>query len=182
MIARKGRGVLRKTARFVYSGARRYLFGDAERSTCIHNMGMSRPVVLPRDSGSQEPKLHAVRHAKSDALMFGSSLADVFSTPAYDCRAFGPDQKPEFAVTRLRSGPRDMEKAPAYPPDQAVLICVSLTPSAIGQWKALYSGKSVGVTRAIPFATTFHRFELQDGNVGARAVRLSALLPFLGTA
>jgi AraC-like DNA-binding protein len=48
-----------------------------------------------------------------------------------------------------------MEKAPAYPPDQAVLICVSLTPSAIGQWQAFYNGKKVGVTRAIPFATTF---------------------------
>jgi AraC-like DNA-binding protein len=117
-------------------------------------MGMSRPVVLPRGTSGQERKIQAVRHAKSDALMFGSSLADVFRTPAYDCRAVGPDQKPEFAVTRLRSGPREMEKAPAYPPDQAVLICVSLTPSAIGQWKALYNGKSVGVTRAIPFATT----------------------------
>jgi AraC family transcriptional regulator len=87
--------------------------------------------------------------------MFGSSLADVFNVPAYDCRAVGPDQKPEFAVTRLRSGPREMEKAPSYPPDQAALICVSLTPSAIGQWQALYNGKQVGVTRAIPFATTF---------------------------
>jgi len=87
--------------------------------------------------------------------MFGSSLADVFSTPAYDCRFVGSHQKPEFAVTRLRSGPREMEKAPAYPPDQAILICVSLTPVAIGQWKALYEGKSVGVTRAIPFAATF---------------------------
>src|SRR5260370_21141701 len=48
-----------------------------------------------------------------------------------------------------------METAPVYPPDQAILICVSLTPSAIGQWKALYNGKSVGVTQAIPFATTF---------------------------
>src|SRR6202161_4017994 len=95
------------------------------------------------------------RHPKSDALMFGASLADVFRTPAYDCRALGSDQKPEFAVTRLRSGPRGMEKAPAYPPDQAVLISVSLTPAAIGQWKALYNGKSVGVTRAIPFASTF---------------------------
>jgi AraC family transcriptional regulator len=65
------------------------------------------------------------------------------------------DQKPEFAVTRLRSGPREMEKAPVYPPDQAILICVSLTPVAIGQWKALYNGRSVGVTRSIPFATTF---------------------------
>jgi hypothetical protein len=34
--------------------------------------------------------------------MFGSSLADVFSAPAYDCRVVGSDQKPEFAVTRLR--------------------------------------------------------------------------------
>jgi len=32
---------------------------------------------------------------------------------------------------------------------------IVLTPSAIGQWKALYNGKSVDVTRAIPFATTF---------------------------
>src|SRR5260221_14293355 len=87
--------------------------------------------------------------------MFGSSVADVFSTPAYDCRLVGSDQRPEFAVTRLRSGPREMEKAPMYPPDQAILICVSLTPAAIGQWQALYDGKSVGVTRAIPFATTF---------------------------
>jgi hypothetical protein len=87
--------------------------------------------------------------------MFGSSLAEVFRTPVYDCRTVGSDQKPEFAVTRLRSGPREMEKAPVYPPDQAALICVSLAPSAIGQWQALYSGKHVGVTRAIPFATTF---------------------------
>ena len=87
--------------------------------------------------------------------MFGSSLADVFSTPAYDCRVVGQDRKPEFAVTRLRSGPREMEKAPVYPPDQAILICVSLTPAAIGQWKAIYDGRNVGVTRAIPFATTF---------------------------
>jgi AraC family transcriptional regulator len=105
----------------------------------LHNGPMSRPVQA----------------AKSDALMFGSTLADVFRVPAYDCRAVGPDEKPEFAVTRLRSGPREMEKAPAYPPDQAALICVSLTPSAIGQWQAVYNGKKVGVTRVIPFATTF---------------------------
>jgi AraC family transcriptional regulator len=93
--------------------------------------------------------------AKTDARMFGSSLADVFNTPAYECRALGSDQKPEFAVTRLRSGPRKLEKAPAYPPDRAVLICVSLTPAAVGQWQATYDGRRVGVTRAIPFATTF---------------------------
>src|SRR5260370_15303354 len=116
---------------------------------------MSGPVVLPQRKAEETLDKRAVPHAKSGARMFGSSLADVFSTPAYDCRVVGSDQKPEFAVTRLRSGPREMEKAPAYPPDQAALICVSLTPSAIGQWQALYNGKSVGVTRAIPFATTF---------------------------
>jgi len=52
-----------------------------------------------------------VRPAKWDPLMFGSSLADVFSAPAYDCRVLGREQKPEFAVTRLRSGPRELEKA-----------------------------------------------------------------------
>src|SRR5712664_3082405 len=87
--------------------------------------------------------------------MFGSSLADVFSAPAYDGRVLGQEQKPEFAVTRLSSGPREMEKAPQYPADNAILICVSLTPSAVGQWRARYNGREVGVTRAIPFATTF---------------------------
>src|SRR5579871_4799781 len=97
----------------------------------------------------------AARDPNPRARMFGSSLAEVFATPGYECQVIGPDQKPEFAITRLRSGPREMEKAPAYPPDEAIVICVSLTPSAIGQWQALYNGKSVGVTRAIPFATTF---------------------------
>ena len=96
-----------------------------------------------------------MRLAKSDPVMFGSSLADVFSAPAYDCRVLGQEQKPEFAVTRLRSGPREMEKAPQYPADNAILICVSLTPSAVGQWRARYDGREVGVTRAIPFATTY---------------------------
>ncbi len=96
-----------------------------------------------------------MRLAKSDPLMFGSSLADVFSAPAYDCRVLGQEQEPEFAVTRLRSGPREMERAPQYSPDDAILICVSLTPSAVGQWRARYDGREVGVTRAIPFATTY---------------------------
>src|SRR5580698_6567539 len=97
----------------------------------------------------------AVRRAKSESRMFGSSLADVFSTPAYDCRSIGSNHRPQFAISRLRAGPREMEKAPVYPPDEAILICVSLTPAVIGQWKALYNGRSVGVTRTIPFATTF---------------------------
>jgi AraC family transcriptional regulator len=86
--------------------------------------------------------------------MFGSSLAEIFSAPDYDCRLEGSHEKPEFAVTRLRSGPMPVEKAPAYPADDALLVCVSLTPTAIGQWRARYQGREVGVTRAIPFATT----------------------------
>src|ERR1700732_561444 len=116
---------------------------------------MSRSIVTPRQRTEAIRGSGAVHHAESDALMFGSSLADVFRVPAYDCRTVGPDQKPEFAVTPLRLGPPEMEKEPVYPPDPAALICVSLSPSAIGQWQALYNGKSVGVTRAIPFATTF---------------------------
>src|SRR5271169_3186649 len=116
---------------------------------------MSRLVALPQSKEEEVRDKRTVCHPKSGARMFGSSLADVFSTPAYDCRVVGSDQKPEFAVTRFRSGPREMEKAPTYPPDQAVLICVSLTPAAIGQWRAIYNGRSVGVTRALPFATTF---------------------------
>ena len=115
---------------------------------------MSRPVVFSRGKGEEVSHHQTVRHATSDRLMFGSSLADVFSTPDYDCRVVGSDQRPEFAVTRLRSGPRELEKAPAYPADQAILICVSLTPTAIGQWQAVYNGRRVGVTQAIPFATT----------------------------
>jgi AraC-like DNA-binding protein len=86
--------------------------------------------------------------------MFGSSLAEVFSAPDYDCKLDGSHEKPEFAVTRLRSGPRPVEKAPAYPADDALLVCVSLTPTAIGQWRARYKGQEAGVTRATPFATT----------------------------
>lgn len=48
-----------------------------------------------------------------------------------------------------------MEKAPTYPPDNAVLICVALAPASVGQWHATYNGRQVGVTRAIPFATTY---------------------------
>jgi AraC-like DNA-binding protein len=108
---------------------------------------------MPKLAKFSDPKF--ARTNGKTSLMFGSTLADVFRTPDYDCRAVGADQKPEFAITRLRSGPREMEKAPAYPPDEAILICVSLTPTAVGQWHALYNGQKVGVTRAMPFATTF---------------------------
>lgn len=91
---------------------------------------------------------------KSGLRLFGSTLADVFSAPDYHCVLKGLRDKPEFAVTRLHSGPRPVEKAPAYPADDAFLVCVSLTPTAIDQWRARYKRQDVGVTRAIAFATT----------------------------
>jgi AraC family transcriptional regulator len=108
------------------------------------------PTLLPQ---GQSSAVTAGRR-NSAPRMFGSSLAEVFNAPDYDCRLEGSHEKPEFAVTRLRSGPRPAEKAPAYPADDALLVCVSLTPTAIGQWRARYKGREVGVTRAIPFATT----------------------------
>jgi len=44
--------------------------------------------------------------------MFGPTLAQVFSAPDYDCRPQGAQVRPEFGVTRLRSGPMPMGKAP----------------------------------------------------------------------
>jgi AraC family transcriptional regulator len=90
----------------------------------------------------------------SNPRMFGSSLAEIFGAPDYDCRLEGPHHNPEFAITRLRSAARPVEKAPSYPADDALLICVSLEPTTIGQWRARYNGREVGVARGIPFATT----------------------------
>src|SRR5258706_6442679 len=128
---------------------------------------MSRPVVLPQSKEEEVRDKRAVRHPKLGSQMFGSSLADVFSAPAYDCRVIGADQKPEFAVTRLRSGPREMEKAPIYPPDQAVLICVSLTPAAIGQWRGLFNNRRGGGSGAGLFATTVGCLDFPGGSGGA---------------
>jgi AraC family transcriptional regulator len=101
-----------------------------------------------------EDGLDAVGRRNSVPWMFGSSLAEIFSAPDYDCRLAGSHEKPDFAVTRLRSGPMPTDKAPAYPADDALLVCVSLTPTGIGQWRARYKGREVGVSRTIPFATT----------------------------
>jgi AraC family transcriptional regulator len=86
--------------------------------------------------------------------LFGSTLAAVFDAPKYHCALKSTLGKPEFAVTRLQSGPRPIEKAPIYPRDEALLVCVSLTPTAVNQWRAVYGGREVGVSKSIPFATT----------------------------
>ena len=81
-------------------------------------------------------------------------MAEVFSAPNYYCALKGSHDKAEFAITRLLSGPRPVEKAPAYPLDDAFLVCVSLTPTAVDQWCARYNQHDVGVSRAIAFAAT----------------------------
>jgi AraC family transcriptional regulator len=86
--------------------------------------------------------------------MFGSTLAAIFNAPKYHCAMKSTLGGPEFAVTRLQSGPRPIEKAPIYPEDDAVLVCVSLTPTAVNQWRARYGGREVGVSKSIAFATT----------------------------
>jgi AraC family transcriptional regulator len=120
-----------------------------ESSTALKRV--VEPTAAPARS---EPGAKPAGQRNSTRRMFGSTLAEVFSTPDYDCRLEGPHEKPEFAVTRLRSGARPAEKAPAYPADDALLVCVALTPTAVGQWHARYRGREVGVTRTIPFATT----------------------------
>jgi hypothetical protein len=125
-----------------------------------------------RDSGSE-------RNPKLDGRMFGASLADVFRTPAYDCKALGSDQKPEFAVTRLCSGPREMEKAPAYPPDQAVLICVSLTPAS-GAWPlgCSFRPSVCSCTAAIPASYAISRLAARLArNIGFIAPASQDMVP-----
>src|SRR6202451_3477269 len=100
---------------------------------------MQRPSTVQQGSGSQ---------------VFGSTLAAIFNAPKYHCALKSTLGSPEFAVTRLQSGPRPTEKAPVYPRADALLVCVSLTPTARNQWRALYGGREVGVSKSIAFATT----------------------------
>ena len=74
--------------------------------------------------------------------------------PDYDCRLASSREKTEFAVRRLRSGPGPLERVTAFHTDDALLIAVSLTPMAAGQWRARYNGQEVAVTRGMAFATT----------------------------
>jgi AraC family transcriptional regulator len=86
--------------------------------------------------------------------LYGASLAEVFSTPQYDCSIKDERGVPNFALTRLRGGAMELQRAPAYPQDQAVLVCVALAPTSVDKWHAKIAGREVGVTRSIAFATT----------------------------
>jgi AraC family transcriptional regulator len=86
--------------------------------------------------------------------LYGANLADVFRTPLYDCSLKNVSGVPDFALTRLKGGPMEMQRAPVYPEDRAILICVALAPTPVDRWRARIDGQEVGVSRSIAFATT----------------------------
>jgi AraC family transcriptional regulator len=85
---------------------------------------------------------------------YGANLAEVFRTPLYDCSLKNVRGAPDFALTRLKGGPMGMQRAPEYPEDRAILICVALAPTPVDRWRARIDGQEVGVSRSIAFATT----------------------------
>ena len=85
---------------------------------------------------------------------YGANLAEVFRTPLYDCSLKNVCGVPDFALTRLKGGPMEMQRAPTYPEDRAILICVALAPTPVGRWRARIAGQGVGVSHSIAFATT----------------------------
>src|ERR1700691_6305877 len=86
--------------------------------------------------------------------LYGAKLAEVFRTPLYDCSLKNVCGVPDFALTRLKGGPMAMQRAPAYPEDRAMLICVALAPTPVDRWRARIAGQEVCVSRSIAFATT----------------------------
>jgi AraC-like DNA-binding protein len=89
-----------------------------------------------------------------DRKFYGATLAKVFRTPLYDCSLTNVSGVPDFALTRLKGMAMEMQRAPTYPEDRAVLICVALAPTPVDRWRARIAGQEVGVSRSIAFATT----------------------------
>src|ERR1700677_2263007 len=109
-------------------------------------MSMARKQSLPKKPLSTRPD-----HLRK---FYGANLAEVFRTPAYDCSLKNEFGVPDFALTRLKGGSMEMQQAPAYPEDRAMLICVALAPTPVDRWRARIAGQEVGVSRSIAFAAT----------------------------
>lgn len=143
----------------------------AKKSSLATACGATEPQVRRR---SKETGLTG---PETPVRMFGGSLADIFRTPAYDCRALGSDQKTQFAVTRLRSA-----ESPRIPGRRRGLnlrlayIREDRSMARHLQRNESRSNESYSVRHDI------HRSELQDGNVGPRAFRLPSLLRFRSAA
>jgi AraC family transcriptional regulator len=104
-----------------------------------------------KQSLSKEPLSTRPDH---DRKFYGANLAEVFRTPLYDCSLKNVSGVPDFALTRLKGKAMEMQRAPTYPEDRAVLICVALAPTPVDRWRARIAGQEVGVSRSIAFATT----------------------------
>jgi len=109
-------------------------------------MSMARKQSLPKKPLSTRPD-----HLRK---FYGANLAEVFRTPAYDCSLKNEFGVPDFALTRLKGGSMEMQRAPAYPEDRAMLICVALAPTPVDRWRARIAGQEVSVSHSIAFATT----------------------------
>ncbi|MGB6025405.1 MAG: hypothetical protein WBG40_09370, partial [Candidatus Sulfotelmatobacter sp.] len=107
---------------------------------------MARKQSLPKKPLSTRPD-----HLRK---FYGANLAEVFRTPAYDCSLKNEFGVPDFALTRLKGGSMEMQRAPAYPEDRAMLICVALAPTPVDRWRARIAGREVSVSHSIAFATT----------------------------
>jgi hypothetical protein len=49
-----------------------------------------------------------------DRKFYGANLAEVFRTPLYDCSLKNVSGAPDFALTRLKGGSMEMQRAPAF--------------------------------------------------------------------
>jgi AraC-like DNA-binding protein len=107
--------------------------------------------VAREQSLRKKPLLTPPDHLRK---FYGANLAEVFRTPLYDCSLKNVCGVPDFALTRLKGGPMEMQRAPAYPEDRALLICVALAPTPVDRWRARIAGQEVGVSHSIAFATT----------------------------
>jgi hypothetical protein len=75
------------------------------------------------------PKKPSLTHPDHLRKFYGVDLAEVFRTPLYDCSIKNVSGVPDFVLTRLKGGPMERQRAPAYPEDRAILICVALAPT-----------------------------------------------------
>lgn len=114
----------------------------------------ARKLTVQKNAKSRASSDQLVIAPSSRPKFYGTELAEIFRAPLYDCSLKGSGGTPDFALTRLKGGPMKMQKAPAYPEDRAILICVALAPTPVDRWRARIIGQEVGVSRSIAFATT----------------------------
>ena len=143
---------------------------------------MSRPVVLPRGTVGQERNIQAVHYAKSDALMFGCVLGGRFQNVGLRLQGswLGPKARVRRDAPSLGSQGHG-EGSGLSPGSGGPDLRVPFALSSRSVESPLQREKRWGYA-SDTVCDNVHRSELQDGNVGAGAVRLPALLPFFGAA